>query len=220
MNTSDDTGPTPWMTIENGVHLWVRTAAGLDAAHVMWGGKGAPSGALANERFVSIRITDIRDVGNDWQRVKRNPDGSISHFTEGPRVVTLALRCYNGDLVGKNTTIATLGRVKAWARTPAMVQLFRRSRFGVLDRVENRARIVDAVRSTLLDPYALLEIELSVPHSIEIPGSVIDHVNVTVTSGTAGEIMVLDHEWVPGPPGFMLAERVDDVVLVAAGSVS
>ncbi len=112
--------PCDWRAIENALSSWVRTASGLDTAHVYFGDQNGPQPATGV--FITIRLGDIVPLGAydsiDFSNQNLGaPNGTeIELRTFAPRSFTVSLQCFSAVTVTPGAVPATgkdiLGKVQ------------------------------------------------------------------------------------------------------------
>ncbi len=223
---STNDGAIPWLDVENGIAAWVRNATGFDADHVLWNRQsksGDPAPTVRNDRYIALRFTNLRGIGgNDWERLEKLDEAvfgphAYTYHLEGPRVATLQLRCFNADPLGAGAGAAILDRVRSWSRMPSTVKLIQRASFGV-GPVTLEPRVVEVAREkSLLDPYAIMELDIHVASSVGEPGYIISFVHLEIK--TTGGAELTPPTWVPSRPArATAAATLADATLEAAAT--
>jgi hypothetical protein len=112
--------PTP-RDIEDALRAWVKTASGLDDAHVIWGWQGGPR---PSGTHIDLRIGPRVPVGldsHDWNYDAARPPGQeIEHRVTGLRELTLSVQCYSSEVSGNASAPAILAAVQTRMRLPSI----------------------------------------------------------------------------------------------------
>jgi hypothetical protein len=153
---------------EDAIHAWVVAGSGLAPEQVIWSDLGpAPPG-----RYISMRWLGSARVSQDWMRT--TPDGT--HQVRGTRIQTLELSCNAGAFTGEFRADLVLERVIAARRLPTVSERLARADVGVGS--VGRIRSTPGVRSAMLDPRSVVEVEIHVSIAISEPGSTIETVQI------------------------------------------
>lgn len=208
----DDSGSIPWSTVENGIHAWVMAGGGLDADHAKWAVKAK---VFPQERYVSMRITHGPNrIGSDWRKYERTSQGIVVRV-QGPRTCTLQLRCFNGDELGSDSNFGTLDRIMSAVELPSVRAIIGRSRFGVGPTLAP-INVIDVTRTALLEPYAVLEVQLNIASEVSEAAQTIERVGIALQMDARPVVQV----WVPDEPPAQPYTILDDAWLDATGKVS
>ncbi len=166
---------------ETAIVTWIRGATGLDAEHVFMAQQKRP---IPAGRYVSIRVTNSRIVGQDWLQTLDNPDPDegeeILHRARGTRELTLSLQCFAGPLgngLGDTGPAGTLEAVRAARRLPSVDAALDAVGIGVLGYGPIQS-IDGIIGSTGFEPRAILEIRLHVTRESQETGTYIEDVEL------------------------------------------
>jgi hypothetical protein len=170
-------GVDPLTAVENAIHAWVVIGSGLDADRVIWTGDG-PSGPQPAGTFISMRIIDDNTGFRDWLLPRREGNG-IRYRIRSHHMATLELSCNADGSFGSQRGAMILRRVIAARALPSVVESMR----GVVGiGPAGKIRLIPGVRSTLLDPKAMVEVGIHMVTEISEPGSAIETVSVATTT--------------------------------------
>lgn len=167
---------TAW---ENAIYQWVLTGSELAPSQVIWADVGnggpAPTGL-----YISMRIIDVDQVSDDWL-IPRRVGGAIVHHVRGTRHPMLELRCFAGDSTGVRRAELVLARVMAAVMLPSVAKALRQGDVGV--GTSGKVRVIPGVRSGLLDPLAMVEVQLHIKIDVSEAGAEFTSVEVTTPGG-------------------------------------
>lgn len=149
-----------WTTVENALVAWVRSGSGLDAEHVFWAQQKRP---IPSGRYTTLRVTSIRQVGQDWLDVEDadapSPGAEIVHRARGSREVLLSLQCFAGAGTGGDAPAMVLDAVQSAARLPSNRDALNAAGVGVLGFGPVQS-IDGVVGSSSFEPRATLQARL------------------------------------------------------------
>lgn len=149
-----------WDTIVSTIRAWVADATqSTCGGRVQWANQGGPR---LQAPFVELEITSVESLGQDWKTVKDNQasnghDGAeIIRTAMGPRVMTLAIRCFgaSGPLVPSAAPVGVLDAVVTLSslRTTAFAAAgMGRAGFGMVISTKG---VID---ETVLEPRAVVD---------------------------------------------------------------
>ncbi len=182
-----------WTEMEDAVFDWVVAGSQLDEDHVLWSKQ--TNGPFPDGPYVAMRWTaGPRSLGQDWTKTTKEVDASgddiITIHIQGPRVMTLTLRCYNAEEIGDGSGVSILGRILMAHRLPSVQAILRAGHVGVGPAGTPQA--IDAMRGMLFDPFAIVTVDLNLAADISEPGYVIEHVEFTLNDDPP--------VWIPDPP--------------------
>ncbi len=167
-----------WTTVETALHGWIVSASGLAGDHVTWAqqNKARPTGP-----FISMRITNVERVGQDWADAYEADDGTFFDRVQGVRRCTLSLQCFGGDAVGSSMPAAVLDQVVTKSRLPSLRAALQDAHVGIahLGIVQSTDGVIN---STLFEPRALLEVKFFLSQVVTESlggGGVIDTIEIT-----------------------------------------
>jgi hypothetical protein len=171
-----------WTAIENAIHSWVVASSQLSAANVIW---AAQRGPIPTSQYILLRLADVKTVGRDWT------DYESTVQVRGVRTLRLSMQAFNGAPLGSSSNMAILERVILLA---ANSDLLRDGGVGL--GPIGTINIIDGNRSTLLEPRAVVDIEIHVASELVGTGTTIEHVEVL--DQTSGRTIVIDRPSIDG----------------------
>lgn len=167
-----------WTTVEDAIQLWVRTAAGVSSDRVMWAQQNNPRPVAP---FVTLRVTRMRRIGQDWIDVEDNPTptpgNEIIHRARGVREMQVSLQCIGGQGFGTSAPIAILENVISYLRLPTVHDALVAAGVGVA-RFSQVISIDGVVGSTLFEPRATLDFFAFLAEEVEETGTFIEFVEL------------------------------------------
>lgn len=172
---------TAW---ENAIYHWVLTGSELAPSQVIWADVGnggpAPTGL-----YISMRIIDVDQVSDDWL-IPRRVGGAIVHHVRGTRHPMLELRCFAGDSTGARRAELVLARVMAAVMLPSVAKALRQGDVGV--GTGGPVRVLPGVRSGMLDPLAMVTVQLHIKIDVSEAGAEFVSVDATTPGGTTQRV--------------------------------
>ncbi|HZJ65165.1 MAG TPA: hypothetical protein VFD36_16755, partial [Kofleriaceae bacterium] len=172
---------TAW---EDAIYQWMLTGSGLSPEQVIWAsaGNGGPS---PSGLYISMRVIDVDQVSDDWL-IPRRVGGSIVHHVRGTRHPMLELRCFAGESTGVRRAELVLARVMASVMLPSVAKALRAGDVGV--GTAGKVRVMPGVRSGLLDPFAMVEVQLHIKIDVSEVGGEFRSAGVT-TPGPVEQVV-------------------------------
>lgn len=200
-----------WTDVENAIHSWVVAGSGLAANQVIWSQQEGPRPAGA---FVSLRVSSLRAVGQDWNDVvdisNPEPGAEIELRTRGVRELALSIQCFAGAGIGATSALAVIGGIVDAAGTLSRRDALNAAGIGVLSL--GPATSIDGILGASFEPRAILEARLALASELSEAATYIQSAEVindeTDASFIAGVFGPL------APPEVVLAEAGDGRVTV------
>lgn len=175
---------TAW---EDAIYQWVVIGSGLAPSQVIWANVGGSvAGPAPAGLYISMRIVDVDSVSDDWLISRRENGGVVSH-ARGTRHPTLELRCFAGEATGARRAELVLARVTAALELPSVGKVLRKGDVGV--GTFGKVRVMPGTRSGMLDPLAMVEVQLHIKIDVSEPGG--EFVSVDATTPGGGEQTVV-----------------------------
>jgi len=175
---------TAW---EDAIYQWVVYGSGLAPEQVIWANVGGSvAGPAPSGLYISMRIVDVDSVSDDWLISRRENGGVVSH-ARGTRHPTLELRCFAGEATGARRAELVLARVTAALELPSVGKVLRKGDVGV--GTFGKVRVMPGTRSGMLDPLAMVEVQLHIKVDVSEPGGEFVSVQATAPGGGAQTVV-------------------------------
>ena len=169
------TDPT---TIENAIHAWISAGSGLSPKQVIWAGQGgpAPSGP-----YISLRLTDLGQVGQDWIDVEPaadpEPGAEVEYKLRGVRTRTLTIQVFGGSPLGSSSNAAVLSRALTARALPSIESALRAGGVGI--GPIGAITVIDRTRSGLFEARAVVDVTIHLVSELSETGTTIESVETT-----------------------------------------
>jgi hypothetical protein len=167
--------------IENAIHEWITQATELPAEQVMWSRQKAPQ---PTRPYVDMVINRSRSPGTDWLSIDDNPGGDageeIKYQQRGSRILTLSLRCFGTDPTGTSEPLEILEKIRDSHLLPSTHDALATVGVGV-GAMSDVTALEMIIQSTIIEPRAMMTIELHVARERTSLGTFIETVEVEGT---------------------------------------
>ena len=109
-----------WSTVEDALRVWIKTATGLDDAHVIWAEQTGPRPAGT---FATLRLGDIIPVGladdvQDSTDLLAPAGGEITFTAVGTREFRVSVQCFTAATVDDTTARNLLSKAQTALSLP------------------------------------------------------------------------------------------------------
>lgn len=207
-----------WATTAEALRDWIIAESGLGDGNVIWEEK---EGARPSGRYISMRISNVRQIGHDWQFYEDaedpDPGQELIKTRMGFRELTLSLQCFAAKTDPIITAVGTLDKALNGHRDHKTAL----KEAGVAVLGVEQIQAIDGRVGLAFEPRAVGTVRLSLAsnvtgfetyiQSIELTGEVVgaDDENPVVGPVVIGELGPL-----PAPTD-LTAEAGDEEVVVA-----
>jgi hypothetical protein len=177
-----------WTSIQAALAAWISSSTDVPAENVLWAFQAGPQ---TPRPFVSLEVLEVASPGIDWT-IKdydgtRQPGQEIRRRAHGQRVVQLRIQCFGQE--GSNLdALSTL--TDAIAAIPFAVDDLDAAGAGVGDI--GRIQLLEGKRGSILEPRAVIQLQLHVSSEVERFETFVERVEVTINN--------LVTVWVPPLP--------------------
>lgn len=185
-----------WTTIQNALRAWVQAGSALD--NVIWSYHGGPRPSAP---YIAMSISSVATVGRDWvvyeEAEAPAENATLKRTARGMRTATLSLQCFGTDAQGDTASpllADVIAHLELWAYDLDLA--------GVGLGSIGPIRLLEGRRGSILEPRALVEVEL------HLASEVFDYINdigyVQLTSHVMEQDGVTEVEsteqWIPTEP--------------------